>query len=59
MRTTIMLISIICILLSGNAGLFAQEFENVEMINRIYNHFNAFDVVVEGDLAFIAGDYGG
>jgi len=45
----------VCIVLAGNAELFAQERENVEQIGQIYNYWiDAHDAFIVGDLAFVA-----
>ncbi len=55
MRITILLVISICIALTAGADLFAQDHENVEQVGRIYNQWgNAQDVVVVGDLAYVA-----
>ena len=55
MRITIISIIIICVVLIAGADLFAQDAENVEQVGRIYNQWSyIFDVVVVGDLAYVA-----
>ncbi len=60
MRITILLIISICIALTAGADLLAQDAENVEQVGRIYNQWHsAQDVVVVGDLAYVAAGVSG
>ena len=55
MRITILLITIICIVFTTSADLFAQDAKNVEQVGRIYNQWVfTFDVFITGDLAYVA-----
>jgi len=60
MRITILLIISICIVLTVNADLFAQDSLNVEQVGQISNHWDpAWEVVVVGDLAYVAAGLSG
>ena len=60
MRNIILLFTIVCIAVTANADLFAQEHEGVERISRLYNFWErAHDVVVSEDYAFVAAGLSG
>ena len=60
MRDITILIAIMCIVLTTNTGIFAQDSENIEQVGRIYNYWSdAYDVFVVGDLAYIAAGISG
>jgi len=55
MRTTTIIIIIICLILTAGAELFAQDAENVELVGSIYHNWGAAcAVAVSGDLAYVA-----
>ena len=60
MKSVILLILIVCVALTADANLFAQDAENVEQVGRIYNQLDiALDVVVSDDLAYVAAGVSG
>jgi len=60
MRFTIFVIIIVCIALSADAGLFAQDSENVEQIGSFYDSWGfTGNVVVEENLAFLRTRFSG
>ncbi|NQU04987.1 MAG: hypothetical protein HQ568_02760, partial [Calditrichaeota bacterium] len=59
MRTTIFLFTIICIVLTARADLFAQNHENIEAISSFFHQWNGANCAeVEGDYAYIGTGYG-
>ncbi|NQT34155.1 T9SS type A sorting domain-containing protein [bacterium] len=60
MRNTILLFTVICIALVANADLYAQDYENVEQVGRIFNYWGkAKAVALSDNYAFTATEYSG
>lgn len=60
MRNTILLFTVICIALTAGADLYAQDHENVEQVERIYDQWDDTEnVVVVVDLAYVAAELSG
>ena len=60
MRNIILLFTIVCIAVTANADLLAQDRSGVEQVGRIYNYWRAAsDIAVQGNYAYLAARISG